>query len=64
MAACSTYIVREIAHYMPQVIVVLGNLPLEALVGITGITKERGKQQKISDNIRKALTAAGVAEYY
>lgn len=64
MAACATYMVREIATIRPQVIVVLGNVPLQALCGLTGIMKERGKQQRFSDAIRKALNAAGVPESY
>lgn len=64
MAACSTYIVNEIVMVQPQVVVILGNIPLQALVGITGITKERGKQQRFSDHIRNGLRTAGVSDAY
>jgi uracil-DNA glycosylase family 4 len=63
MAACSIYLAHEIAARMPQVIVLLGNVPLEAVCGITGITKERGKQQKFSTALNTALALEGYEPY-
>lgn len=43
MAACLPYLRDQLRHLRPRVIILLGNVPLDALFGLRGITKRRGR---------------------
>lgn len=42
IAACLPYLVDEITEYKPRVVVLLGNVPLKAVLGESGITQWNG----------------------
>lgn len=43
MVACKPYLLAEIKKVKPKAILLLGDLPMQQVLGIKGITKERGK---------------------
>ena len=43
MRACSGYLAHQLATWKPKVVVALGNVALQALTGMTGITKVAGR---------------------
>ena len=51
ITVCSQYLQREIEHYDPKAIILMGNVPLKAMLNETGITKWRGTPFFIDDRL-------------
>lgn len=53
--ACMGYLMDEIDEVKPEVLVLLGNAPLQTITGGTGITKMRGKLLQSKPKLRLSL---------
>ena len=51
MVACAPHLQREIDAVRPQYILLLGGVALKAVLGETGITKQRGRARYVRDTI-------------